>query len=79
MTAGNTYMGMGDYAKAAAAYSKVVAANGPQADQARIMLGISQVRGGQAAAARKTLTAVPATSQYKDVASLWSLYASSRG
>jgi tetratricopeptide (TPR) repeat protein len=79
MTAGNTYMGMGDYAKAAAAYSKVATGNTPQADQARVMLGISQVRSGQAAAARKTLSAVPATSPFKDVASLWSLYASSRG
>lgn len=79
MTAGNTFLGLGDYPKAAAAYSKVIAANAPQADQARLLLGISQVRSGQAAAARKTLSAVPATSAFKDVASLWSLYASSRG
>lgn len=79
MTAGNTYLGLGDYPKAAAAYSKVVAAGGPQADQARLMLGISQVRSGQAAAARATLGAIAPASPYKDVASLWSLYASSRG
>lgn len=79
MTAGNTYMGMGDYAKAAAAYSKVVAANTPQSDQARVMMGISQVRAGQAAAARKTFDGVNASSPYKDIASMWSLYASSRG
>ena len=46
---------------------------------ARVLLGISQVRSGQAAAARKTLSEVSATSAFKDVASLWSLYASSRG
>ena len=79
MTAGNTYLGLGDYAKAAAAYSKVVVANTPQSDQARVLLGISQVRSGQAGAARKTLSGVGADSAFKDVASLWSLYASSRG
>ncbi|MFC3711988.1 hypothetical protein ACFOMD_05365 [Sphingoaurantiacus capsulatus] len=78
LTAGHTYMGTGDWAKASAAYTKAVAGGGAQADQARVQLGIAQVRAGQAAAARTTFGAVPATSPYKDVAALWSLYASTR-
>lgn len=79
MTAGNTYMGLGDYPKAVGAYAKVAVGNSPQADQARLLLGISQVRSGQPAAARKTFGGIAPTSAFKDVASLWSLYASSRG
>ncbi|MDO9488561.1 MAG: tetratricopeptide repeat protein [Sphingomonadaceae bacterium] len=79
MTAGNTYLGLGDYPKAVGAYTKVAVGNSPQADQARLLLGISQVRAGQTAAARKTFGTIAPTSTFKDVASLWSLYASSRG
>lgn len=78
MTAGHTYMGMGDYAKAAAAYSKAIQMKAPNVDQARLLLGISQLRAGQIGAARSTFKAMPETSPYKDVASLWGLYASTK-
>jgi tetratricopeptide (TPR) repeat protein len=77
--AGNILLGASNYPAAVAAYDRAIAANAPQADAARLFKGIAQIRAGQTGAARQTLAAIPATSGVKDVASLWSLYASTRG
>ena len=74
LQAANIYFGMGDYAKAAAAYAKA-----PPSDPTKLQLGISQVKAGQTGAARATFKAIPDTSQVHDIAALWSLYASTKG
>lgn len=75
---GNAYLGLGDNAKAIAAYDKAIAANGLDADYARVFKGIAQVKAGQKAAAITTFKAVNEKSGMKDIADLWSLYAGSR-
>jgi len=75
---GNAYLGLGDYAKAIAAYEKAIAANGLDADYARVFKGIAATRGGQKAVAIATFKTVNEKSGMKDVADLWSLYASTR-
>lgn len=72
ITAGKTYYGLGQYDVAAATFSK--AGNTPEA---LLLKGISQVRAGQGAAAKSTLASVKGAG-YEDVASLWSLYSSTR-
>ncbi len=74
--AGGAYLGLGQYAAAAAAYGKAVAAGGNGADSARVFEGIAQVKGGLASAAKATFAAVPDSSGMKDIAQLWQLYAS---
>lgn len=76
---GNAWLGLGDYAKAIAAYDKAIAAKGADIDYARVFKGIAATRGGQKAAAIATFKTVDAKSGMKDIADLWSLYASTRG
>lgn len=76
--AGNILLGAGNYPAAAQAFNRAIAGKAPQADAARLYMGIAQVRAGQTGAARQTFAAIPATSNLRDVASLWSLYASTR-
>ena len=76
---GNAWLGLGEYARAIAAYDKAIAANGLDADYARVFKGVAAVKGGQKAAAIATFKAVGDKSGMKDIADLWSLYASSRG
>ncbi|MCA3255138.1 MAG: tetratricopeptide repeat protein [Alphaproteobacteria bacterium] len=75
---GNALLGQGNYTGAAQAFD-AAAKGGANADQALVFKGIAQVKAGQTAAARATFNSVPATSGMKDIASLWALYASSRG
>lgn len=75
---GNAWLGVGDYAKAIAAYDKAIAANGADADFARVFKGIAQVKAGQRPAAVATLKPVADKSGMKDIADLWTLYATSR-
>lgn len=72
ITAGKTYYGLGQYDVAAATFAK--AGNTPEA---LLLKGIAQVRAGQGAAAKATLASVKAPG-YSDVASLWSLYSSTK-
>lgn len=76
---GNTYLGLGQYPQAVAAFDKAIAGGGPTAEQARVWKGIAQVRGGAAAAARATFASVPETSPMRDIANLWGLYAATPG
>jgi tetratricopeptide (TPR) repeat protein len=75
---GNAYLGLNDYAKAIAAYDKAIAAKGNDIDYARVFKGIAATRAGQKAAAIATFKTVEAKSGMKDIADLWSLYASNR-
>uniref|UniRef100_UPI0013D9D206 tetratricopeptide repeat protein n=1 Tax=Sandarakinorhabdus rubra TaxID=2672568 RepID=UPI0013D9D206 len=76
---GNAWLGLNDYGKAIAAYDKAIAANGPDADYARVFKGIAQTKAGQKAAAQATFKAVNQKSGMQDIANLWSLYAGTRG
>lgn len=74
LQAANIYFGMGDYAKAASAFARAT-----PSDATKLQLGIAQLKAGQTAVARNTFKSIPPTSQVSDIASLWSLYASTRG
>lgn len=76
---GNAWLGIGEYAKAIAAFDTAIKANGADADQARVFKGIAAVKAGQKAAAIASFGGVGDKSGMKDIAGLWSLYASSRG
>lgn len=75
----NAYFGMGQYAKAIEVYSKVIAANGSDADYARVFKGIAQLKSGQVAPAKASFASVTDKSGMKDIADLWNLFASTRG
>lgn len=75
----NAYFGMGQYAKAIEVYSKVIAANGADADYARVFKGIAQLKSGQVAPAKASFASVTEKSGMKDIANLWGLFASTRG
>jgi tetratricopeptide (TPR) repeat protein len=75
---GNAWLGLNDYPKAIAAYDKAIAANGQDADYARVFKGIAATKGGQKAAAVASFKGVNEKSGMKDIADLWSLYASTR-
>ncbi|MGI4881336.1 MAG: tetratricopeptide repeat protein [Janthinobacterium lividum] len=77
--AGGAYLGLGQYPAAVSAYAKAAAAGGPDADQAKIFEGISQVKAGSAAAAKTTFASVSDANGMKDIADLWRLYASTKG
>lgn len=74
LEAGSAYLGAGQFPQAVAAFA--TAAKGPHPDQALIFGGIADVKAGNKAAARQLFASVAATSPMKDVAELWSLYAS---
>lgn len=76
---GNMYLGLGQNGPAVAAFDRVIPAGGYPAEQARVWKGIAQVRGGQPGPARASFASVPETSPMRDIADLWSLYASTRG
>jgi tetratricopeptide (TPR) repeat protein len=76
---GNAYLGLNDYGKAIAAYDKAIAANGADADYARVFKGIAATKAGQKSVALGSFKDVGEKSGMKDIASLWSLYASTRG
>jgi tetratricopeptide (TPR) repeat protein len=76
---GNAYLGLGQNAPAIAAFDKAIAANGNDADQARLWKGITALRAGNAALAKQSFAAVTDKNGMKDIADLWTLYASTRG
>lgn len=77
--AGVVHFGAERYPAAATTLTQAVAARAPNADQARMLAGIALLRSGNAAGARQQFAAIPTNSQFKDVADIWSLYASTRG
>ncbi|WP_310474969.1 tetratricopeptide repeat protein [Sandarakinorhabdus sp.] len=76
---GNAFLGIGDYARAMAAYDKAIAANGADADYARVFKGIAAVKGGQKGAAIAAFKGVSEKGGMEEIAGLWSLYATTRG
>ncbi len=77
--AGIAHFGAERYPAAATTLTQAVAARAPNAEQARMLAGIALLRSGNAAGARQQFAAIPAGSPFKDVAEIWSLYASTRG
>ena len=75
--AGNIMLGGGNFAGAITAYNAAISGK-ESPDQATVFKGIAQVRSGQAGAARATFKSVPEGGM-KDIASLWALYASTKG
>lgn len=73
---GNILMGASNYAKAAVYYGNAAKVGGAIADQANMSMGISQMRAGNKAAAQAAFKAIPESSSFNAIASLWSLYAS---
>lgn len=76
---GNAFLGLGLYPQAIAAFDKAIAANGADADQARVWKGIAALRAGNAALAKQSFAGVTDKNGMKDVADLWALFASTRG
>jgi tetratricopeptide (TPR) repeat protein len=76
---GNAFLGIGQYPQAIAAFDKAIAANGPDADQARVWKGIAALRAGNAGLAKQSFASVTDKGGMKDVADLWGLFASTRG
>jgi tetratricopeptide (TPR) repeat protein len=76
---GNAYFGLGQYPQAIAAYDKAIAANGNDADQARVFKGIAAEKAGNTALARQAFASVTDKTGMKEIAELWVLHASTRG
>jgi tetratricopeptide (TPR) repeat protein len=76
---GHEFMGLGQYAKAIQAFDKVIAANGKDADQAKVFKGIAALKSGNAALAKSSFGAVSEANGLKDIAHLWNLFAQTRG
>jgi len=76
---GNAYLGLGQYGPAIAAFDKVIAANGADADQARLWKGVAALHAGNTALAKKSFTDVSDKNGMSDIADLWALYAGTHG
>ncbi|MEI6419048.1 MAG: hypothetical protein WCO82_08275 [Sphingomonadales bacterium] len=76
---GTAWAGVGDYAKAMAAYDVVIKGNPAEAGKAMVFKGIAAVKAGNTAVARASFAGTPEASGMKDIADLWVLYLSSRG
>ncbi|KPF62304.1 hypothetical protein IP88_14945 [alpha proteobacterium AAP81b] len=76
---GNAYLGLGQYPQAIAAYDKAIAANAADADQARVWKGIAALHAGNVSAGKAAFASVTDKAGMKDIADLWTLYASTRG
>jgi tetratricopeptide (TPR) repeat protein len=76
---GHEFLGLGQYAKAIQAFDKTIAANGKDADQAKLFKGIAALKSGNAALGKASFAAVSEANGLKDIAHLWSLFAQTRG
>jgi tetratricopeptide (TPR) repeat protein len=78
---GNALLGLGQYPQAIAAFDKVIAANGTSsdADMARVFKGISALKAGNAGLAKQSFASVSDKNGMKDIADLWTLFASTHG
>ncbi|MBZ6379871.1 hypothetical protein B5C34_13660 [Pacificimonas flava] len=81
---GNIFFGAENYRAAAVAYWRSYQqqkdiASSPYQNQALIGLGISALRAGNAALARKAFNLVDEDSSFNEVAALWALYADTTG
>jgi tetratricopeptide (TPR) repeat protein len=76
---GHEFLGLGQYAKAIQAFDKTIAANGKDADQAKLFKGIAALKSGNAALGKASFAAVSEANGLKDIAHLWNLFAQTRG
>lgn len=76
LQAGNAFLGAGNFQQATAAF--VTAQRGPNAQEATLYRGISELLAGNPASARATLGGI-SSGPLADVANLWALYAATRG
>jgi tetratricopeptide (TPR) repeat protein len=76
---GHEFMGLGQYGKAIQAFDKVIAANGKDADQAKLFKGIAALKSGNAALGKASFAAVSEANGLKDIAHLWNLFGQTRG
>lgn len=76
---GNAFLGIGQYGPAIAAFDKVIAANGKDADQAKVFKGIAALKAGNVPLGKSSFAAVSEANGMKDIANLWGLYAQTRG
>jgi len=74
---GNSYYGLGQYAKAADLYRQAVAKGGADADLANLYLGMALARSGDKAGATAALNSVKGARA--DIAKYWLLYLQTRG
>jgi hypothetical protein len=74
---GNSYYGMGQYAKAADLYRQAVTKGGTDADVANLHLGMALARSGDKAGATAALSAVKGARA--DIAKYWLLYLQTHG
>ncbi len=79
MKAGRQYLGAGNYPQAIATFAKAGKGTGAMPGEIALYTAISQLRSGNAAAAKATLGTIIAKDPYADLGSLWKLYASTRG
>lgn len=75
LAAGHAFVGAGQYPQAIAAYT--TAEKGPKPEDATMFKGIAQVRNGDVAAAKSSFDSIK-SGPFADIASLWSLYASTK-
>jgi tetratricopeptide (TPR) repeat protein len=79
MKTARIYMGAGNYPKALAAFAAAGKAPGVNAGEVGLYTAISQLKSGNLAGAKATLGTVKAADSFGDLASLWKLYASTKG
>ncbi|MDE2182862.1 MAG: hypothetical protein KGJ78_07555 [Alphaproteobacteria bacterium] len=75
LSVGEAYYGYGRYADAARVAQRAIGKGGPRVAEARLLLGMSQVRMGDDATAAQTLASVDVDPAMDRVAHIWSLYA----
>jgi tetratricopeptide (TPR) repeat protein len=73
------YLGAGNYPKALATFGAASKATGANIGEVGLYTAIAQMKSGNVAGAKATLANVKATDSFGDLASLWKLYASTKG
>jgi tetratricopeptide (TPR) repeat protein len=76
---GHEFFGIGQYGKAIQAFDKTIAANGKDADQAKLFKGIAALKSGNAALGKASFAAISDANGLKDIGQLWNLFAQTRG
>jgi tetratricopeptide (TPR) repeat protein len=76
---GNAFLGAGMYPQAVAAYDRAITLGGATADQAKVFKGIAALKAGNLVVGKAAFGSVSDKFGMKDIADLWTLYASTRG
>jgi tetratricopeptide (TPR) repeat protein len=75
---GNTYIGLGNYAKAVDILKRAIGKGVRDKNSANLKLGIAQLMSGDVAAAKTSFAAVAGDAKQNELASYWSLFASTK-